>query len=68
MAQITIEVTAQQANRAQAALGAYLNLGRNATGAEVKEWLIRQMRTVVYNHERRLAEAAITSPAPFEPT
>lgn len=74
MAQITIDFTAPQATRAAAALGSYLNLkdaqgvARVATQAEVKDWLIKQLRGLVVSQERRAAEAALASPVAFDPT
>ena len=67
MAQITIEVTNEQGQRAQAAFGAYWNLGRDATVAEIKQYLIRQLKAVVVQQERRAAEAAVTTQE-YEPS
>jgi hypothetical protein len=36
--------------------------------AEVKAWLIEQMRTVVRNYEDQVAKAAVAAPASFDPT
>lgn len=73
MATITITVTAAQAARVTSALGKHSSLKdadgapRDATAAEVKEWLVRQMRALVLQQERRVAEATVTV-APFDPT
>lgn len=56
----TLTYTAAQGQRMAAAFGKYLGLGRNATEAEIKAWLIRQVRTIVLSQERAAAEAQVT--------
>lgn len=51
MATLTINTTAQQDARIVEAFGAHLNLGRNATAAEVKASVIEHVRSVVYAYE-----------------
>lgn len=65
MPDITISLTAQQAQRLQAA---FATAEEPAPGVpELKEWLIRQLRARVLQKERRDAESALTD-MPFEPT
>lgn len=68
MAIVTITTSAAQDARLGPAFGAALNLGRNATAAEVKAWLIAQLRSVVQQHETSEAVASITPPSDFSPT
>ena len=63
MPSITITTDATHTARIATALGAYLGLGRDATAAEVKEWVITQIRGVVIQQERRAAEAALSNPS-----
>jgi len=66
MPDITISTTAAQTIRIAAAFGQYWRLTnpdgtpRDATAAEVKEYLVRQLKGVVRNYERALGEAAVT--------
>lgn len=64
MATLTLTTTSQQDARIVQAFGTYLDLGRNATAGEVKQWLISQLRGVVLAQEakaaREAAEAALT--------
>jgi hypothetical protein len=59
MATISITTDAENTARVLAAFGTYWNLGRDATGAEVKEYLVRQLKAVVRQQERRADENAI---------
>jgi hypothetical protein len=52
-ATLTITTDASQDTRIAPAFGAKLNLGRNATGAEVKADLIAYLRRVVYEYEQQ---------------
>lgn len=65
MPDITINLTAQQAQRVQDAFAVSEN--PNPGIQDVKDWLIRQLRYRVIQHERAIAEAAI-QPTPFDPT
>lgn len=62
MPQISLTVTAEQAQRIGAALGRYLRLGRDATLAEVKSFLVDRIRAMVRQEERAAQEAALTIP------
>lgn len=68
MATVTITTTAGQDSRLVVAFGNLLHPGRNATQQEIKDWLIEQMRVVVRSDEDRIAKAAVTPPASFDPT
>jgi len=50
---MTINTTAQQDARIVEAVGAILGLGRDATGPEVKAWVIQYIREGVQDYERR---------------
>jgi hypothetical protein len=63
MPTLSITVDSANATRVQHALGASLSLGRDATTAEVKDWLIGQMKALTKQQERREAESAVTIPA-----
>lgn len=69
MATTTITTTAAHDARIVAALGKNLGLGRNATQAEVKAWLIDQLTNMVLAQEkadgRATADAGVT---PISPT
>lgn len=67
MATVTITTTAPQDARLGPAFGDLLKLGRSATVAEVKAWLITQLRNAVQDYERQQAEAAISANA-FDPS
>ena len=67
MPDFTVTLTAAQAQRVATAFGRYWNLGRPATAAEVKQYLIRQMRGIVITQERATQESVITVPD-FVPT
>lgn len=68
MATVTITTDAGMDARLAPAFGALLHPGSNATTADVKAWLIEQMRVVVRNYEDRIAKAAVAAPATFDPT
>lgn len=68
MATVTITTTAPQDTRLAPAFGAKLNLGQNATTAQVKTWLIEQLRNVVQEYEDRINKAAVAPPANFDPS
>lgn len=74
MATVTITTTAPQDTRLGPAFGDLLQLRnasgqpRDATTAEVKTWLIDQLRATVQQYEDRLAKAAVAAPAVFVPT
>jgi len=53
MAQLTITTTAQQDARISPAFGDVLQLGRDATLAEVKAYLVNQIRNIVLRYEER---------------
>ena len=63
---ITLTVDASTAARIAEAFGSYWNLqntqggSRNATLLEVKEYLVRHLKAVITQQERRKAENAIT--------
>ena len=65
MPDVTLTLSAQQAQRVQAAFATADNPTPDV--AEVKTWLVRQLRARVLQHERREQESAITD-TPFEPT
>lgn len=58
MGTLTITTTAQQDARIVAAFGRRLGLGRNATGAEVRENIVQFVRDVVEQQERDAAALA----------
>lgn len=68
MASVTITTTAPQDARLAPAYGDLLRLGRNATTAEVKAWLIDQLRNTVQQYEDKVAKAAVAAPSAFDPT
>lgn len=69
MATLTITTTAAQDARIVEAFGAYLNLDRNATAAEVKQAVIRFVVDVVHSHETaKAAKAAILGTERITPT
>lgn len=69
MPDFTLSLTTAEANRAAKAFGRYWGLKdadgrpRDATAAEVKEYLVRQLRGVVRQQERAKAEADLPEPA-----
>lgn len=74
MPTISITVDAATATRVQHAFGRYWNKTnedgspRDATNAEVKEYLVRQLKGVVRQQEQREAEAALILPAEIAAT
>lgn len=74
MPSTTITYTAGEAQRAAVAFGRIWQLKdannnpRNATEPEIKAYLIRHLRIPVLTNERAVAEAAVQTPEPFEPT
>lgn len=68
MASITITTTAQQDARLTVAWGDFLHPGTNASAADVKAWMISELRRVVHEYENRIAHAAVAPPADFDPT
>jgi hypothetical protein len=68
MATVTITTDAGQDARLAPAFGALLHPGTNATTADVKAWLIEQMRAVVQSYEDKVAKAAVAAPSAFTPT
>lgn len=74
MATTTITTDAGMDARLGPAFGDLLGLRngsgqpRTATTAEVKAWLIVQLRATVQAYEDRLAKAAVAAPASFDPT
>lgn len=68
MASITITTTGPQDARLTVAWGEFLHPGTNATTAEVKAYLIEQLRVVVRNYEDRVNKAGVAAPASFDPT
>lgn len=62
MGSLTITTTAPQDARIIAAFGKRLNLGRNATAAEVKQQVIQFLVNAVEEQE-----ATVTVPAPITP-
>ena len=67
MGTLTITTTAPQDARIVDAFGKYLNLGRDATGAEVKQTVINMLKQVVFDQERQTAVEAVVVP-PIDPT
>ncbi len=67
MATVTITTTAAQDARLAPAYGAKLGLGRNATVAEVKAYLISVLQADVRNYEYVQAQQSIVTDA-FEPS
>ena len=57
MATLTINTTTAQDTRIIAAFGARLGLGRNATGAEVKQQIIQFITNAVQEQEQASAVA-----------
>jgi hypothetical protein len=68
MATTTITTTGPQDARLVVAFGDFLHPGRDATQAEIKAWLVEQMRVIVRGYEDRVARAAVAAPASFDPT
>lgn len=68
MAQIIIDLPQDQALRVAVAFGRYWSLTddngkrRNATPDEIKQFIIRQIKSVVTQQEKRAEEAKISIP------
>ena len=67
MPSLTIDLTNAQATRVQDAFKKPLSMSTDPSIADIKQWLIGQLRGVVHQQERRAAETAITV-EPLEPT
>ena len=72
MPTLSITTTIEDAQRVASAVGYQLGLGRDATQAEVKGFVITNIRTLILNYERMMkeeaAKAAISPSASFDPT
>ncbi len=68
MATVTITTTGPQDARLTVAFGAYLHPGTNASTADVKAWLISELRRIVKDYEQQQAVAALSPPASFDPS
>ena len=69
MATLTINTTGAQDARIIAAFGKRLNLGRNATAAEVKQQVIQFIINAVQEQEQREAvQTALGGIVPIDPT
>jgi hypothetical protein len=68
MASITITTTAPQDARLASAFGELLNVGATANTAQIKAWMIEQLRGVVITYEIKQGVSALTPPAPFTPS
>lgn len=74
MATLTITTTAAQSQRIATALGMERNLvdvngvARDATAAEVKDFLIDALRRLVQGYEYKVAHTQVAPPAPMDPT
>lgn len=58
---LTVTTTAPEDARLAPAFGAYLQLGRNATGPEIKAAVVTFVKGVVFNYEAEQAKASATS-------
>lgn len=68
MGTLTINTTGAQDARIVDAFGKRLNLGRNATGAEVKQQVIQFIVNAVQEHEQRTAvQTALAGITPIDP-
>lgn len=68
MATLTITTTAPQDARLVASFGRLLHPGTPATQAEIRAWVVEQIRQVVWRDEDRIAHAAVAPPAAFDPS
>ncbi|MCR4304984.1 MAG: hypothetical protein NUV63_12315 [Gallionella sp.] len=66
MPTLTITLTAQQYARGATAIGKDLNLGRDATAEECRQYVIAMLRSVVLAREKDVAVEALV-PATFDP-
>ena len=62
MPSVTLTYSVAEGLRIATAFGRYWRLGRNATAAEVKEYLARQLNGVVVQQERAAEEAKVGVP------
>lgn len=53
MVTLTIDLTAAQAQRVSTAIGKVLSLGRDATAAEIRQWLVDRLKDVVLKQEKK---------------
>jgi hypothetical protein len=60
MATITITTTSEQDARISEAFGHYLMLEGNASGAQVRAFIIEKIKEVVLQYERNQATASVT--------
>jgi hypothetical protein len=67
MPDIVFSLTVPQAQRLATAFGARQGLGRDATLAEIKQWLLGHLKEMVRSQEKAVSEAMIVIP-PFEPS
>lgn len=66
MGTLTITTTTQQDSRIVEAFGEKLQLGRNATGAEVRQYVVNHIADVVRRYELNKAAAeAVNSTSPI---
>lgn len=68
MPDFTFTVTVAEANRIRTAVGRYLGLPGDATAAECKALIIKQIKAIVRSQERAAAEAAVAVAADINPT
>lgn len=68
MATFTITTPTTDDSRILKSFGAELGMARDATGPEVKQALIDYMKAVVTRQEHKALVAAVTDPAPVNPT
>ena len=67
MPSMTITTTAPQAQRLMDAFKLFTN-NPDATQEDLRQWVIGTLKRLVAEQERRIAEATIAQPAPFDPT
>lgn len=68
MAQITIEVPDAAIPRIQAAFQEILGLDQLATLADVKSYIVADLKAITFNTERRLGRDAVADPPPVDYT
>lgn len=66
MPTITINITAQQAQRLQDAW--VKHFGVTPTIADVRQHLVKELKAIVMQGEKKAAEEVAASPPPFDPT
>ena len=64
MPTLTINTTAAQGTRVADAYGAVNQLGRAATNAEIKQFVIDEIRRVVLGHEKNIASEVAENAVP----